>query len=133
MLVQIHKDIKKISKNKDVLKRAELARKWIEKYAPDEFKFKLHDKTPQEVIKRLDKKQKESLKLLKEKLEKKKFSEQELFNEFYEICKKVEINNAEFFKGAYLALIGKEKGPRLASFILAIGKEKAAKLLNEIR
>ncbi|MBI2507568.1 lysine--tRNA ligase [Candidatus Woesearchaeota archaeon] len=133
MLVQIHKDLKKISKNKDVLKRAELAKNWIGKYAPEEFKFSVHEKVPREIINNLDKKQKESLKLLKEEIKKKKFSEQELFNEFYEICKKIEINNMEFFKGAYLALIGKEKGPRLASFILAIGKDNVIKLLDEVK
>ena len=133
MLVQIYNnDINKISKSKDILKRAVCAKNWIEKYAPDEFKFKLHEKVPQEIIKTLNKNQKESLKLLKKGLEKKKFSEQELFNELYEICKKVGINNAEFFKGAYLALIGKERGPRLANFILAIGKDKVVKLLKEI-
>ncbi len=81
----------------------------------------------------MKKKQKESLNLLKKSLDKKRLNEQELFDEFYEICKKVEINNAEFFKGAYLALIGKERGPRLASFILAIGKEKVLRLLKEIK
>jgi lysyl-tRNA synthetase class 1 len=80
----------------------------------------------------LNGKQKESLKELIKVLDK-KLDEQGLFNEFYEICEKFEIKNTEFFKGAYLALIGKEKGPRLASFILAIGKDKVKKLLKEIK
>ena len=111
---------------------AKYARIWIEKYAPDDFKFKLHEKIPKEINGKLNKKQKESLKLLAKVLDKKK-NEQGLFDEFYKICEKVGINNIEFFKGAYLALTGKEKGPRLASFILAIGKEKVKKLLKGIR
>ena len=133
MLIQIYEgNIKKVSKNKEILKRAECAKNWIEKYAPDDFKFKLHEKIPKEINGKLNKKQKESLKLLAKVLDKKK-NEQGLFDEFYKICEKVGINNIEFFKGAYLALTGKEKGPRLASFILAIGKEKVKKLLKGIR
>ena len=133
MLVQIYNDINKISKNKDILKRAECARNWIEKYAPDEFKFRVHEKIPQEIMKKLNDKQKESLKSLAIKLGKKKYDEEKLFNEFYEICKTTEISNVDFFRGAYLALIGKEKGPRLAGFILTIGKDKVIKLLGEIK
>ncbi|MBI2106207.1 lysine--tRNA ligase [Candidatus Woesearchaeota archaeon] len=133
MLVQIYDDLKKISKDKKILERAQCARNWIEKYAPEEFKFKIHEKISKEILKLLDKKQKDSLKLLKEILEKKRFDEKSLFNEFYEICKTTEISNVDFFRGAYLALIGKEKGPRLASFILAIGKEKVVKLLKEAK
>ncbi len=133
MLVQIYNDLKKISKNKDIQKRVMCAKNWIEKYAPDEFKFKLHEKVPQETMKELNDKQKESLKSLAIKLGKKKYDEESLFNEFYEICKTTEISNVDFFRGAYLALIGKEKGPRLAGFILAIGKDKVLKLLKEIK
>jgi len=133
MLVQIYNGINKISKNKDILKRAECARNWIEKYAPDEFKFRVHEKIPQEIMKKLNDKQKESLKSLAIELGKKKYDEENLFNEFYEICKTTEISNVDFFRGAYLALIGKEKGPRLAGFILAIGKEKVIKLFGEIK
>lgn len=118
---------------KYVENRVEFARKWVKEFAPEEVKFKLHEKVPKDILKKLSKKEKDSLILLKDKLEKKRFSENELFNEFYEICKKVEINNIEFFRGAYLALIGKEKGPRLAGFILAIGKEKVIKLLGQIK
>ena len=133
MLVQIHKDINKISKDKETLERAKCAKKWVEDYAPDEFKFELHEKVPKEILNKLNKKEKDSLILLKERIEEKKFDEQSLFNEFYEICKSLDIKNTEFFKAAYLVLIGKEKGPRLATFILAIGKEKVIKLLKEIK
>ncbi len=116
-----------------IMERMEFAKKWVEEFAPEEMRFRLHDKIPKEILTKLDMKQKESLKLLIKILKSKDYAEQDLFNEFYEICKKVEINNIDFFKGAYLTLIGKEKGPRLAGFILAIGKEKVVKLLKEIK
>ena len=36
----------------------------------------------------------------------------------------------EFFKLQYQVLVGKEMGPRLAGFLLTIGKERALDLLT---
>lgn len=41
-------------------------------------------------------------------------------------------NPKEFFRCAYIVLIGREQGPKLAPFIMAAGKEKAAKLLEKL-
>ena len=109
--------------------RAEKVKNWIEKYAPEEFKFEVVKK----VSVRLDKKQKQALIALKESLSVKDISEDELFNEFYNICEAVGLENKEFFEGAYMTLIGKVKGPRLAALILAIGKDKVIKLLGKIK
>jgi len=49
------------------------------------------------------------------------------------ILKAIKIKNTDFFRASYQAIIGKEKGPRLASLILAIGKEKVVKLLGTLR
>jgi len=108
--------------------RSEKVKNWLGKYAPDSFKFEVQKK-----IKFPFKgKEKEALIELKKILKTKKLTEEELFNEFYEICEKVSIKNKEFFRAAYLAIIGKEKGPRLASLILIIGKEKVVKLLEQV-
>jgi len=132
MLMQIHEgNIKKVNEyfSVDVNKRAIRAWNWVQKYAPEDFKFKVVDK----VDVKLNSKEKKALKLLMEKLKENKYDEETLFNEFYAICSEVGIDNKEFFKSAYKVLINKEKGPRLASFILAIGKEKVIKLLKQIK
>jgi len=41
-------------------------------------------------------------------------------------------NAKDFFRSAYLALIGKEQGPKLAPFIMAAGKSKVIKLLEKL-
>jgi lysyl-tRNA synthetase class 1 len=92
-------------------------------------KFEVQDKVNID----LTEKQKQALVALKESLAVKDFNEDELFNEFYNICKAVGIEGKEFFKTAYNIIINKNKGPRLASLILAIGKEKIIKLLNQIK
>ena len=115
--------------NRESKARAEKVKNWLEKYAPEDFKFEIVEK----ISIKLDKKQKQALKALKESLAVKDFTEDELFNEFYNICEAVGLNNKEFFEGAYMTLIGKVKGPRLASLILAVGKEKVIELLGKVK
>ncbi len=118
-------------KNKDIKNRAICAWNWVQKYAPNDMKFKVHDKISKEIKKILTKKQKEALKELYKRLDK-KHNEKELFNEFYDICNKLKIKNTEFFEGAYLALIGKKKGPKLAPFILVLGNKRVKNLLKQL-
>tara|TARA_Y100000296_G_C5174178_1_gene259042 strand:+ start:471 stop:1967 length:1497 start_codon:yes stop_codon:yes gene_type:complete len=120
----------KIGKLKGTEKaRAKKVENWLEKYASDDMKFEIQDK----VNVNLTEKQKQVLIALKESLAVKDFNEDELFNEFYNICKAVGIEGKEFFETAYNIIINKNKGPRLASLILSIGKEKIIKLLNQIK
>ncbi len=132
-LLQIYEgDIDKVIKyydkeNKErVKKRAVHAWNWITKYADEDMRFKIDEKS----MVKLNNKEKEALSLLVDRLKKKEFDEDGLFEEFYEICKEVGIEPKEFFKISYKVLINKKKGPRLSSFILAIGKDRVVKLLN---
>jgi len=143
-LVQIHEgDIKKVIEEyktfiksdfdrKKVETRARCAWNWINKYAPEDMKFKVHDKISKEIKEKLSKEQKEAIKILINKLEKNKYDEGTLFEEFYNICQELKIDNKIFFKGVYLALIGKERGPKLAGFILTIGTKDVISLLKNI-
>ncbi|MCK4552750.1 lysine--tRNA ligase [Candidatus Pacearchaeota archaeon] len=122
-----------VGKTKDLnglgKKRAEKARNWLEKYAGKDMKFKVQDK----VKIKLSGKDKDAMLELKKSLERQNYTEDELFNEFYNVCEKAGTKNTDFFRIAYLIIIGKGKGPRLASLILAIGKEKVIKLLKQIK
>lgn len=118
---------KKIDKKDKV--RAEKVRNWLGKYAPDNFKFEVQKK----IRYPFEGKEKKALIELRKRLKLKDFKEEELFNEFYDICDKTGIKNTKFFRAAYQAIIGKEKGPRLAGLILDVGKEKIIKLLEQIR
>ncbi len=121
--------IGKISElNKYDQKRAKNVSNWLEKHG-SEMHFKVQDKIKTE----LNEKEKKALVELREILKKKDYGEKELFNEFYNICEKTGISNKEFFSIAYKVIIKKSKGPRLADLILAIGKEKVIKLLNQIK
>lgn len=114
--------------NSESKKRAEKVKNWLEKYAGEDMKFEVQEK-----LKFLfEGKDKDALIELRNVLKSKEFTEEELFNEFYNICKKLDIKNTDFFRVCYQAIIGKEKGPRLAALILAIGKEKVVRLLGRL-
>ncbi|MDP7506293.1 MAG: lysine--tRNA ligase [Candidatus Woesearchaeota archaeon] len=101
---------------------------WLEKYAPEEFKFSVQEK----VNVKLDDKQKEALHKAAEVLKKSVKDDKELHEKFYNICQELEMKPGEFFKAAYLVLLNKERGPRLASFILTVGKKKVAELFGKV-
>ncbi|MEM4397512.1 MAG: hypothetical protein QW757_02720 [Candidatus Woesearchaeota archaeon] len=98
----------------------------------EQYKFKLQEKLLDENKEKLTDKQKQALKLIAQRLKHGKWTEQTLFNEFYTIARdEVNIEPQELFKAAYLVLLGKEKGPKLAPFLLVI-KDKAIKLFDEL-
>jgi len=122
------KTLKKTDKER-LLKRLELVKTWIKEYAPEDVKFSVQEKIPENL--NLSEKQKKALHEVADILEKKDFDEKSLFEEFYKICKKIEIEPAEFFKAGYLVLLNKERGPKLANFILTLGKEKVINMFRE--
>ena len=61
----------------------------------------------------------------------KDWTDQELHTHFYEICEKAGMDNKAFFAMMYHIIVGKERGPKLAMFILTLGKEKVLDLLKQ--
>ena len=81
---------------------------------------------------KLNTKEKEALKLIVKALKEKEWEQKNLFEEFYNICKKVGIKNTDFFKAAYNVLLNKDRGPKLAPFILTLGKKKIIELFEKV-
>ena len=113
-----------------IFDRLHKARIWLKKYAPDDLRFEVQKQVPKGI--ELSEKEKKALHAVAELLKKKDFEEKELHQEFYEITKKLDLKTAEFFKAAYRVLLNKERGPKLAAFIIALGKEKVVKLFEGI-
>lgn len=101
---------------------------WLEKYAGDDMKFEIREG----IEGKFSESEKVALVKLKEVLREKEFGEKELFNKFYDICESSGLDNREFFDVCYRAIIGKSRGPRLASLILSVGQEKVAKLIDSL-
>lgn len=102
-----------------------MAKNWSERYGGESYKIKLLEEPSKAG---LSEKQKEALRLLAEYLEADR-TEEELYKRFFEIIKEAGVSSKDFFKAVYTALLGKPWGPRLAPFILIIGRERVRKNL----
>jgi lysyl-tRNA synthetase, class I len=114
-----------------VMQRLTDAQRWINKFATDNYKFKLNETINAEELK-LDHKVKKALQLIVKRLQEKSWQDKELHDEFYNICKEINVETKDFFKGTYMLLIGKEKGPLLAKFVLAVGLERFKSLVDQL-
>lgn len=123
------KEIKNKEDKQRLHTRAVCAKNWLEKHAPEDFKFTVQKKPPKL---KLAQKQKQAVQTLAQKLRERDWTDVELHNEFYIIAKNHQLQPQDFFKTVYQILINKERGPRLASFILQIGKQKVIELLEKI-
>ncbi len=110
--------------------RLSYARNWVRLHAPEQYRIRLMEK-PAHI--KLSAGQKKSIQELASALEKKKFSQEELHGLFWEIANKSGIKPQEFFGGVYSVILGKDSGPKLAPFILAVGQKKVAEILKQVK
>jgi lysyl-tRNA synthetase class 1 len=99
-------------------------------YVPEDQKFQIQETVPKDLD--LTDKQKEALARVVSALKKESFNEDSLYNEFYNICKDMELPPKDLFQAGYKVLLNKERGPKLATLILAIGVDKVIKLFEKI-
>ena len=101
----------------------ERARNWIDNYAPDQYRFKLQEEPSSAG---LSANQVAALADLVKALE----TQKDLTKIFGEIAKTHDLGMKDFFSAVYQVLVGKERGPRLAPFIEAVGRRKIAKVIE---
>jgi len=109
--------------------RSLCALNWLNDFAPDDFKFSLNK---EKVKMDLNESQNTFLLKLKDLLTSRwdSFSEDKVLHEgMYEIMHSLELKPQDIFPVIYKKLIDKEKGPKLAGFILTVGKERTLNLL----
>ncbi len=115
-----------------IAKILEYARNWARKHAPEKYRIRVTDTPEKSKVRMLALPQKKALSLLLEELKKPGASEEKLYSSFWEISKKAGIPAPKFFEAAYLVILGRESGPRLAPLIMALGQERVAKILEQI-
>jgi lysyl-tRNA synthetase class 1 len=115
--------------------RLKKSQAWIEKFNP-EMKIRVRETPNVSYFKRLNKEEKEEIIKLKEAM-KKRLNLEELTTLIYEIPKKPGMSEEEkkfaqrnFFRNVYQMLMNADTGPRLPTFLLALGNKKIKKLLN---
>jgi lysyl-tRNA synthetase class 1 len=113
-----------------IARRLSLGRNWARAFATENL-LEVRDMVPADVKAKVKGKERDSLRELSELL-KKDVGQDKLYNSFFEIAKNNGIEPKAFFRAVYLALLGKESGPRLAPFILALGKDRVRKILEQV-
>ena len=121
--------------------RAKCGKYWIENCAPDDFRFRLLptggaaalSQEEQEKLRILSDQEKNAVKILRDDV----IGNIELFGDdkscavaIYAAAEKAGVDGKALFAAAYQALIGKEQGPRLASFLRSINKQRLLEILK---
>nr|1IRX_A Chain A, lysyl-tRNA synthetase [Pyrococcus horikoshii]1IRX_B Chain B, lysyl-tRNA synthetase [Pyrococcus horikoshii] len=108
--------------------RINLARNWVKKYAPEDVKFSILEKPPEVEV---SEDVREAMNEVAEWLENhEEFSVEEFNNILFEVAKRRGISSREWFSTLYRLFIGKERGPRLASFLASLDRSFVIKRLR---
>jgi lysyl-tRNA synthetase class 1 len=115
--------------------RLEKSQAWIEKFNP-EMRIKVRENPNVDYFNKLNKEEREQIIKLKEAM-KNKLDIEKLTALVYEIPKKPNMNEEKkkivqrrFFKNVYQMLMDADTGPRLPTFLIALGNKKVENLLN---
>ncbi|MFN4132908.1 MAG: lysine--tRNA ligase [Candidatus Hadarchaeales archaeon] len=103
------------------MRRIELARHWVEKYAPPHMKFSVAATLPDEA-QVLSPEQKRGLAKLAEILLE-EIPPADLHNKIYDVARDVGMEPQKLFEAIYLSLLGKTYGPRAGAFISALDRD----------
>lgn len=123
--------------SESIEQRLPLARKWLEKYNPEEM-ITLNASVNTAYLSTMSEQSQAQVRRLKSELEAKEdMTISELEAMVYEIPKSPELSEEElkkvqraFFKDVYNLIIAKDTGPRLSTFLWAVDKEVVLKLLS---
>ncbi len=113
-----------------VRERAKYAKIWLEKYAPDEFRLQASEVLPEKVKELTDQQKnflKEAIKLVE-----KNDDPEKLQLALYNLAKELKIDTKKAFAAIYIALIGKEYGPKAGWLVLSLDKEFVRKRFEEV-
>jgi len=108
--------------------RLSFAENWVSHFASDQHRISVNNSVPAPIKKKLSPAQKKALRSFASSLSKAR-TEKQITDACFDAAGENDLKPGRFFQAAYLALISKERGPRLAPFILALGRARVSKLL----
>ena len=117
---------------KEIENRVEIAKKWLEKFAPETYKFTIQQNIPNEV-KKLSDEQKEFLGKISDIIKSKaKWTGEDLHPKIHEIRKSMNIDPRNAFSAIYLIFIGKDSGPQAGWLLASLDRNFVLERLEEI-
>jgi len=114
----------------EIENRIKIAKKWLEKYAPENYKFTILDKIPE--VDLSDPQKKFLAKILEIFESKEKWSGEDLHKEIHNIKNKMGIEPREAFAAIYQIFIGKDSGPQAGWLLASLDKDFVIKRLKEV-
>ncbi len=111
-----------------IAKRLSLAANWARTYAPPESRLNVKTELARSDF---NENEKRALLLLLENL-RKNMDEKELQERVYEIARESSMEPKDFFRLLYQLLLGRDSGPRIGPFIIAIGRGKVIGMLEQL-
>ena len=116
-----------------ILERLEKAFNWARKYAPEKYVYKISEEVPEEVKEQLTEEQSKAMRKIAEALRNEDFeSSSDLDDRLFGLKDEIGLGTKEFFQAAYRCLLNRERGPRLSNFILGVGEERIAEVLETV-
>ncbi len=118
-----------------ILDRLERARNWAREHASDEYIYEFNTEVPAEVEGNLSDGQIAAMQRLRNELASKEYTDKDaLEDRLFGIAKSddLDVGVGGFFTAAYLCLLSREQGPRLADFILTRGQDDIVQVLETL-
>jgi len=116
-----------------LIERMEKAHTWAREYAPDKYVYEVNEEVPQAVIDDLTDQQIQAMERITAELRDREFeTAKELDDRLFGIKDELDMETSAFFEAAYRCLLGRETGPRLSNFIMALGEERVADTLATV-
>ena len=113
----------------EIENRIEIAKKWLEKFAPENYKFKVLDTLPKNI--KLSDQQKDFLQKISDIMKSEDLPGEELHQKIHEVKKEINIPPREAFAAIYLTFLGKDSGPQAGWLLASLDKEFVIKRLKE--
>lgn len=112
--------------------RIAIAKKWLQKFAPENYKFTIQEKLPS-TAKDLTAEQKEFLSKVSDIIkEKDAWTGEELHPKIHEIRKAANIDPRSAFSAIYLVFIGKDSGPQAGWLLASLERDFVLERLNKV-
>jgi lysyl-tRNA synthetase, class I len=109
--------------------RANCAWNWVKSFSPEDFRFRLQSAEDSKAeVAEAELEALQALRTVVDGLD--AYDEKSLAQAIYDIAGEAGLEPKELFALSYRVLIGKEKGPRLAGFMMTVGRERVLEILN---
>ena len=118
------------AENQEIKNRIEIAKIWLEKFAPENYKFTILKNLSKDI--KITEEQKKFLASIFDIIEKEDLKGEDLHRKIHEKRKSTEISPRDAFSAIYLIFLGKDSGPQAGWLLASLDKKFVLKRLEEV-